>query len=52
MAKERKTITQRERAFAKAQIKANNVSNGSKYIKPSFSGLGWSYNQPRPSVMR
>ena len=49
---EKKTITSQERNYAKAQIKANNSANGSKYIKPSFSGLGWSYNQPSPATMK
>ncbi len=31
-----------------AQIKANNIQRGSKYFKPSYSVLGYSYNEPKP----
>lgn len=40
---------EKERKAAKAIIKSSNISKGSKYITPSFSLLGYSYNHSMKS---
>ena len=41
----RNGYSQRERA--EEMVKANSIQNGSKYFKPSYSVLGYSYNNSR-----
>jgi hypothetical protein len=42
--------SEKERAYADSMIKANNVQKGSKFMKPSYSWYGPSYNTSMKSL--